>query len=108
MSPYSKALLKTILVAIAMFIVMNILMVQFNLRAAVFNSVLFDIDHPNYRLVQISSLTLGVLFTALCAYLGWLLSGRKNRNKEKRIFFRQRLSGFEMRLISPILSLPDH
>jgi glucan phosphoethanolaminetransferase (alkaline phosphatase superfamily) len=81
MSPYSKALLKTILVAIAMFIVMNILMVQFNLRAAVFNSVLFDIDHPNYRLVQIASLTLTVLFAVLCAYLGWLLSGKKNRNR---------------------------
>jgi glucan phosphoethanolaminetransferase (alkaline phosphatase superfamily) len=81
MSPYSKALLKTILVGIVMFIIMNILMIQFNLRTAVFNSVLFDFDHPNYRLVQIASLAFTIVFGALCAYLGWLLSGRKNRNK---------------------------
>jgi hypothetical protein len=81
MSPYSKALLKTILIAITIFIVMNILMVQLNLRAAVFNSILFDVDHPNYRLVQMISLTLTFLFAALCAYLGWLLAGRRKRDR---------------------------
>lgn len=77
MTPKSKVILKIAITFVILFVILDILMVEFNLREIVFKSSLFSEDYRYLSFlvpIGVSILTSGV---------GYLIAKKKNRNKIK-------------------------
>jgi len=82
MKELPKAILKTLFVFIALAILFNGAMILTDLSKVIFDSFLFDENHPYNKWVMPVANGITILTAALSAYFGYLIAGRKNRNKQ--------------------------
>jgi hypothetical protein len=83
MSPYKQATIKTLMVFIAAFIVLNAILAVSDLRVALFKSFLFDVNHPYHKMIPPVSTALIILLALISALLGWRVAALKNRDRKK-------------------------
>ena len=82
MSELSKAILKTFLVFVIVALLLDRAIAIFHLNKILFDSFLFDRQHPYNKLVQPISFVITMMTAAFSSYLGYLVAGRKNRDKK--------------------------
>jgi len=82
MSELSKAILKTFWVLLTMALLLDRAIAIFHLNKILFDSFLFDQQHPYNKLVQPISFLITMMTAALSSYFGYLVAGRKNRDKK--------------------------
>jgi hypothetical protein len=82
MKELPKAILKTFLVFIVLAVLFNGAMILTDLSEVIFNSFLFDDNHPYNKWVRPVSTIITLLTAILSTYFGYLIAGRKNRNKQ--------------------------
>ena len=77
MSPKLKLILKIAITYIILFIILEVLMVKFNLRERIFKSSLFSED---YRYL---SFFVPIGISILTSWIGYFIARKNNRNKVK-------------------------
>ena len=82
MNELPKAILKTFLVFLVLAILFNGAITLFNFHRVIFDSFLFDQQHPYNKWIKPVSTVITLLTAALSSYFGYLIAGRKNRDKQ--------------------------